>query len=190
MPTNSKDFSDEYYANLARSGDDFACEYLLDKYKSVVRSVSRTFYLVGAEGEDIVQEGMIGLYKAVCTYSSDRNVPFESYAKLCIRSQILTAIKNASRKKHGPLNDYVPMDDSNLNRQFVSDPEEQFITDESYDTLQGALNESLSKFEVSVLSLYIAGNTYREISELLSKDIKAIDNALQRIKAKLKRLRD
>ena len=82
------------------------------------------------------------------------------------------------------------MDDSNLNRQFVSDPEEQFITDESYDTLQGALNESLSKFEVSVLSLYLAGNTYREISELLSKDIKAIDNALQRIKAKLKSLRD
>ena len=190
MPINSKDFSDEYYVDLARSGDDSACEYLLDKYKSVVRSVSRTFYLVGAEVEDIVQEGMIGLYKSVCTYSADKNVAFESYAKLCIRSQILTAIKTASRKKHGPLNDYIPMDDSNLNNQFVSGPEEQFITEESYGILQGELNDNLSKFEISVLRLYLTGNTYREISDLLNKDEKAIDNALQRIKAKLKRLRD
>ncbi len=190
MPTNNNEHSDEYYVELARNGDESACEYLLDKYKLAVRSVARAFYLVGAEGEDIVQEGMIGLYKAICTYSSEKNVSFEIYSRLCIKTQILTAIKMAQRIKHKPLNEYVSIDEQTNLDWFVSSPEEQFITAESYDILREKAGELLSKFEMSVLKLYMAGKTYREISEILNKDEKAIDNALQRIKSKLKKLRD
>ena len=190
MPINNNEHNDEYYVDLVRKGDETACEYLLDKYKPTVRVVTRSFYLVGAEGEDIVQEGMIGLYKAICSYSSDKNVPFAAYAKLCIRSQIITAIKNASRMKHKPLNEYVSIEDQNLLSMEVGGPEEQFITEESYEILSNKINDILSKFEISVLQLYLGGKTYREISELLDKDIKAIDNALQRIKSKLRKWKE
>lgn len=190
--------SDEEYVLKAQSGDDSACEYILNKYKPMVRSVSRTYFLLGGDRDDIVQEGMIGLYKAVCAYDPHDEAGFQTYAGICVRRQIYSAIKAASRHKHMPLNDYISLnssDESSVDgsaegRDFFAaqlmNPEDIVINREQIDILHGEIDGKLSKFEKAVLAQYMSGRTYDEIAAKLGKNTKAIDNALQRIKRKLK----
>lgn len=189
MPINSEEYTDEYYVELACKGDEPACEYLLNKYKSMVGSMARAFFLIGSDRDDLIQEGMIGLYKAICSFKSERNISFENYARLCIKSQILTAIRTASRIKHKPLNEYVSLEEET---EYIAedDPEEKFISEESYELLNTEINKVLSSFEISVLQLFLTGKSYKEMSAILNRDVKAIDNALSRIKKKLKCLKE
>ena len=184
---------------LAQSGNMEAVEFLLNKYKNFVKSKSRTYFLVGAEKSDIVQEGMIGLYKAIKDYNPEGGSSFRSFADLCITRQIITAIKTATRLKHMPLNSYISLnksaDDENDNTMIESlleiqhpDPEEIMINKERLDILEKQLQNCLSKYETNVLKRYAMGKSYVEIAQELGKSEKSIDNALQRIKKKLEKL--
>ena len=184
---------------LAQSGNMEAVEFLLNKYKNFVKSKSRTYFLVGAEKSDIVQEGMIGLYKAIKDYNPKGGSSFRSFADLCITRQIITAIKTATRLKHMPLNSYISLnksaDDENENTMIESlleiqhpDPEEIMINKERLGILEEQLKNCLSKYETSVLKRYAMGKSYVEIAKELEKSEKSIDNALQRIKKKLEKL--
>lgn len=184
---------------LAQSGNMEAVEFLLNKYKNFVKSKSRTYFLVGAEKSDIVQEGMIGLYKAIKDYNPEGGSSFRSFADLCITRQIITAIKTATRLKHMPLNSYISLnksaDDENENTMIESlleiqhpDPEEIMINKERLGILEEQLKSCLSKYETSVLKRYALGKSYVEIAKELGKSEKSIDNALQRIKKKLEKL--
>lgn len=184
---------------LAQSGNMEAVEFLLNKYKNFVKSKSRTYFLVGAEKSDIVQEGMIGLYKAIKDYNPEGGSAFRSFADLCITRQIITAIKTATRLKHMPLNSYISLnksaDDENENTMIESlleiqhpDPEEIMINKERLGILEEQLKSCLSKYETSVLKRYALGKSYVEIAKELGKSEKSIDNALQRIKKKLEKL--
>lgn len=184
---------------LAQSGNMEAVEFLLNKYKNFVKSKSRTYFLVGAEKSDIVQEGMIGLYKAIKDYNPEGGSSFRSFADLCITRQIITAIKTATRLKHMPLNSYISLnksaDDENENTMLESlleiqhpDPEEIMINKERLGILENQLKNCLSKYETNVLKRYAMGKSYVEIAKELGKSEKSIDNALQRIKKKLEKL--
>lgn len=176
--------SDEEYVSQAQKGNENACEHILNKYKPMVRSASRAYFLLGGDSDDIVQEGMIGLYRAVCSYSAKEGTSFSVYASICIKRQIYTAIKNAARKKHQPLNDYVSID----NREELLDDNPISIIEnrEWRENLYKEIEERLSKFEKCVLDEYLKGGTYEEIGLLLGKEEKSIDNAIQRIRRKLK----
>jgi RNA polymerase sporulation-specific sigma factor len=189
---------DEELVAAARSGDDRALATLLDKYRGFARSKARSYFLVGADREDIVQEGMIGLYKAVRDYNPDLQTSFRAFAELCITRQIITAIKTATRQKHGPLNNYVSfsrpvMSDDDGERCLgdmlpgvaVSDPADLVISAERIRALQQHFDDVLSDLEAEVLRLYVDGKSYQEIAEVLQRHVKSIDNALQRIKRKL-----
>jgi RNA polymerase sporulation-specific sigma factor len=172
-------------------------EYLIKKYTNFVRSKARAYFLMGAEREDIIQEGMIGLYKAIRDFRVDRMSSFKAFAELCITRQIITAIKTATRQKHIPLNSYVSLDkpiyDEESERTLLDvlgapkgcDPEEVFIKQEMFSKLEETMSELLSVFERKVLTLYLDGLSYHEIAGDLNKHVKSIDNALQRVKRKL-----
>ena len=190
--------SDEALLALLRQGDEEAEWELYDRYKLLVRARARTFFLVGADNEDLVQEGMLGLYKAVCEYDGSKNASFRSFAELCITRQILTAIKGATRKKHQPLNTYVSLDKpvyepgstdrtlmDVLSGMGVSDPEEMLIGRENMEAVARDIREKLSPLEKQVLGLYLEGLSYQQIGQLLNKPPKSIDNAIQRVKKKL-----
>lgn len=179
----------------AQKNDDEACELILEKFKPMVLAISRAYFLLGGDKEDLVQEGMIGLYKAIITYSSKKEATFSTYANICIRRQLCTAINNASRKKHMPLNDYVSLsgfleENSNDFSGFITldsmDPEEILINKERIDTLYGSINSKLSKLEKEVLFEFLKGSPYEKIATKIGKETKAVDNALQRIRKKLK----
>lgn len=188
---------DEDVVQLAQEADGAALEYLLNKYKNFVRTKARSYFLIGADHEDIVQEGMIGLYKAIRDYRRDKLKSFRAFAELCITRQIITAIKTATRQKHIPLNNYVslnrPIYDEDSDRTLLdvitedapSNPEEMFINREDLSVIEGRIGEMLSDLEKEVLVRYIAGKSYVEISEEMGRHVKSIDNALQRIKRKL-----
>jgi len=189
---------DDELVNAARAGDDRALAALLDKYRGFARSKARSYFLVGADREDIMQEGMIGLYKAVRDYNPDLQTSFRAFAELCITRQIITAIKTATRQKHGPLNNYVSFsrpvltDDEGerclgdmLPMLTVSDPADLVISAERIRALQQHFDEVLSDLEAEVLRLYVDGKSYQEIAAVLQRHVKSIDNALQRIKRKL-----
>lgn len=181
--------SDVEYVFKAQSGDDSACEYILEKYKPVVRCVSRTYFLLGGDSEDIVQEGMIGLYRAICSFSAEETASFATYANICIRRQICTAIKAAARQKHMPLNDYISLDNEESEYSIAAEfmnPENIIINQERHDNLYKAIEGKLSKFEKAVVKEYLHGKTYEEIGAMFGKERKSIDNALQRIRKKLK----
>lgn len=190
---------DETIVELVRQGDTMALEYLINKYKNFVRAKSRSYFLVGADREDIIQEGMIGLFKAIRDYKEDKLSSFKAFAELCITRQIITAIKTATRQKHIPLNSYVSLDkpiyDEESDRTLldviseakVMDPEEVIISQEEYVDIELKISELLSDLERKVLSLYLDGRSYQEISEQLNRHVKSIDNALQRVKRKLER---
>ena len=197
---NFASFSDEKLAVLAGQGNDRALDYLLSKYRVFVRNKSLSYFIAGADRDDIIQEGMIGLFKAVRDFSLDRGVSFKTFADLCVTRQIRTAVKNASRQKHAPLNFYVSLnkplsDDENdstleqlLGHAENLNPEEIVIKKENADALGSDMSRILSQFEASVLSLYLKGHSYADISGIVCKDVKAIDNALQRIKKKFEKI--
>ena len=191
------EMTDEDVALLAQNADGAALEYLLNKYKNFVRSRARSYFLIGADHEDIVQEGMIGLYKAIRDFRTDRLSSFRAFAELCITRQIITAIKTATRQKHIPLNSYISLnrpifDDENdrtlmdvISEEVASNPEEMLISQEDLTLIEGRIGKILSPFEKQVLLRYLDGKSYQEISEELGRHVKSIDNALQRIKRKM-----
>ncbi len=194
-----ENLSDESLAELSLAGDELATECILSRYKNLVRLRARMYFLAGADKDDLIQEGMIGLFKAIRDYDSDKRSSFRSFAELCIKRQIITAIKTATRQKHLPLNSYVslsnPMFESDSQGPLEeillggpeADPEHLFISKENTEFLNDKLNEALSELEKSVLALYLEGKSYQEIADLLGKSPKAIDNALQRVKKKMER---
>ena len=191
--------SDDEVAIMAAGGDPAAIEFLLIKYKNFVRSKARSYFLIGADKEDIVQEGMIGLYKAMRDYRTDKKASFRAFAELCITRQIITAIKTATRQKHKPLNSYVslnkPIYEDECERTLVDiissertqNPEEILIDQEDLFTIEAKIGEVLSDLERQVLGLYLQGKSYVEIGRTLGRHVKSIDNALQRIKGKLEK---
>ncbi|MBP3966744.1 RNA polymerase sporulation sigma factor SigH [Paenibacillus lignilyticus] len=191
--------TDEDIVETVREGDGEALEYLINKYKNFVRAKARSYFLIGADREDIVQEGMIGLYKAIRDFKGDKLASFKAFAELCITRQIITAIKTATRQKHIPLNSYVSLDkpiyDEDSDRTLldvicgtrVSDPEELIINQEEFVGLEDKMSEILSDLERKVLMLYLDGRSYQEIAVDLDRHVKSIDNALQRVKRKLER---
>lgn len=189
--------SDEELAALAQSGDGDALETIILRYKGLVYSRSKTYFLAGADKDDIIQEGFIGLYKAVKDFDIKKSAHFKAFAGVCVSRQIISAVKAASRKKHIPLNSYVSLDnsafddenDTNLlefvNAGEVLNPEEILIDRENADGIEYKINKALSKFESGVLFHYLEGLSYQEIAEKERRDVKAVDNAIQRIKKKL-----
>lgn len=188
---------DENVLKVAHDGNSEALEYLIFKYKNFVRAKAKAYFLVGADREDIIQEGMIGLYKAIRDYRGDKPASFKAFAELCITRQMITAVKTATRQKHIPLNSYVSLDkpiyDEESERTLMdvvgetesSNPEILFINREEYDDIEEKLSRVLSDLERKVLNQYLDGRTYQEISVDLKRHVKSIDNALQRVKRKL-----
>lgn len=188
---------DEEVLQHYRAGQIDALEYLLNKYKNLVRSKIRTYFLTGADSEDIIQEGMIGLFKAIRDYSPDRQASFRSFAELCVTRQIITAVKTSTRQKHLPLNNYISLNkavyDENSEKSLLdvltgdeeNDPENLFIIQENMGKLYEKINTNLSTFEKKVLRMYLDGLTYQQIAGQLNRQVKSVDNALQRVKKKL-----
>ena len=195
--------SDEDIADFCKEQENAAAlEYLISKYRNFVRAKARSYFLIGADREDIIQEGMIGLYKAIRDFRSDKLSSFRAFAELCITRQIITAIKTATRQKHIPLNSYVslnkPIYDEDSDRTLldilsgsrVSDPEELIISREEFMGIEEKMGEILSDLEWKVLMAYLDGKSYQEIAIELERHVKSIDNALQRVKRKLERYLD
>ena len=191
--------NDEQVVEMCHQGDSKAEEYLLNKYKNFVRAKARSYFLIGADHEDIVQEGMIGLYKAIRDFKPEKLSSFRAFAELCITRQIITAIKTATRQKHIPLNSYVslnkPLYDEESDRTLldvimegrISDPEELIINRENLGNIHNKISEVLSGLEQEVLQAYLDGKSYQEIADALGRHVKSIDNALQRVKRKLEK---
>ena len=194
-----QDMLDEDLVATAKNGDDRASEYLIGKYRNFVRVKAKAYFLIGADREDIIQEGMIGLYKAIRDFRADKLSSFRAFAELCITRQIITAIKTATRQKHIPLNSYIslnkPIYDEDSDRTLldvissikVSDPEELVINQEASATMRVRIRKNLSELECRVLTAYLEGKSYQEMANELNRHVKSIDNALQRVKRKLER---
>ena len=199
FPEDYAHMTDEEVVRLCQHSDSVAQEYLFNKYKNFVRSKARSYFLIGADHEDIVQEGMIGLYKAIRDFKSEKLTSFRAFAELCVTRQIITAIKTATRQKHIPLNSYVslnkPIYDEESDRTLLdviseevpSDPEAMLIDREDLSFIEGRIGEMLSDLEKQVLVLYMEGKSYVEISQAMGRHVKSVDNALQRIKRKLQK---
>lgn len=191
--------TDEEIVVLAREGDEEALEYLLCKYENFVRGKAKSYFLIGADREDIYQEGMIGLFKAIRDFKTDKLASFKAFAELCVTRQIITAVKTATRQKHIPLNTYVslnkPIYDEESERTLmdiisgvkISDPEELIISREELANIENEIGEVLSELEMEVLMSYLDGKSYQEIACDLDRQAKSIDNALQRVKRKLEK---
>ncbi|WP_372442177.1 RNA polymerase sporulation sigma factor SigH [Metabacillus bambusae] len=196
---NYAKLGDKILIEMAQSGDSEALAFLINKYQNFVRMKARPYFLIGADKEDLVQEGMIGLYKAIRDFKEDKMASFYGFAELCITRQIITAIKTATRQKHGPLNSYVSLDKPLSNEESkytlmdmisgekITNPEAVIINQEKAAYIELKIAELLSDLERRVLTLYMDGQSYVEISEELNTHIKSIDNALQRVKRKLER---
>ena len=195
-----KDLTDEEIVRMAQEEHDAgATDYIVHKYRNFVKAKARSYFLIGADKEDIIQEGMIGLYKATRDFRGDKQASFRAFADLCVTRQIITAIKTATRQKHIPLNSYVSLnkpiytDESErtlmdvVSAAPVSDPEELIISRENFADIELKMNEVLSDLEWQVLIAYLEGKAYNEMSQELHRHVKSIDNALQRVKRKLER---
>lgn len=195
---NYKDYTDEELIEKLRAGDTEIAEYIMEKYKPLVRKKTNAMYLIGGETEDLIQEGMIGLFKAVRDYKPEKEVSFFAFAEICITRQLYSALEASNRKKHIPLNTYISFSNQNnsegvlleqtITEQNIS-PEQMMIEREGKKELFDKLEEKLSPLERKVLYLYLEGHSYTQIAELLSKPAKSIDNTLQRIRAKVKLLK-
>ncbi|MDD6762141.1 MAG: RNA polymerase sporulation sigma factor SigH [Clostridiales bacterium] len=189
--------SDDELVAMAQAGDEDALEAILMRYKPLVHKKSQPYYLAGGDDDDIVQEGLIGLYKAVVDFDKDKFPLFKVFAGVCIERRIISAVKKASRQKHTPLNSYISLSNSGydeeqgiaLNEVIDSgrgeNPEKILIERENISGLEGIINNMLSPMEMKVLLCHLNGKTYRETAGELRKDVKAVDNAMQRIKKKL-----
>lgn len=200
--TNNKDYDnikDEDLVEVIKSGDKMAFEYLINKYKELVNIKVSKYFIIGAERDDIVQEGLIGLFKAIKSYKSDMKNSFKSFANMCIERQLITAIKSSNRQKHMPLNSYLSLNisaydeedgksDTSLmdifNTTLIEDPLDTITKKEYYQDIENTIDKSLSDFEKQVLNKYINGKSYLEIAEDLDTPVKSIDNAIQRIRKK------
>ena len=195
---NYHTLSDEEVVILGRCGDKAALEHIMTEYKYLVRQKAKDYFIVGADRDDIVQEGMIGLFKAIRDFDNTKLSSFKTFAQMCIKRQIITAIKTATRQKHMPLNSYVSLsgtifDDEANERSLLDtiagaenlDPEYRVVENESFVITKNKIDEILSEFEVRVLQMYVDGKSYRDISVVLEKSPKSIDNALQRVKRKI-----
>lgn len=193
---NYGDLRDEELIEKLRDGDEKIMDYILDKYKPLVRKKANAMYLIGGDTDDLIQEGMIGLFKAIRDYNKEKESSFYHFAELCISRQIYTVVEASNRKKHAPLNSYVSLysgtnEDGvvladSLMTGAMENPEQRMIDQENLFLFVEGLKERLSKMEVQVLDLYLAGHNYQQIAEKMQKSPKAIDNALQRIKAKVR----
>lgn len=192
-----EELSDERLVELSQNGDDAALETILSRYKNLVYSKSKPYFLAGAENDDIIQEGFIGLYKAVKDFNPERFPFFKVFAGVCVTRHIITAVKAAARKKHFPLNSYVSLDKNTYDEDGdttlldviafnkLQDPEAILIDRENVDGMEYKINKALSKLELEVLVCYLKEMSYSEIANELGKDVKSVDNAIQRIKKKL-----
>lgn len=196
-----KDMTDDELIEKAQSGDNKALEAILVRYQPLVYKKSRPYYLAGGDDDDVIQEGLIGLYKAVMSFDKSKFPLFNVFAGVCIERRILSAVKKASRLKHNPLNTYVSLNDTDSWGEFdlnstgvkVTDnlnPENIFIEREKVSGLEGRINSALSSFEMQVLLSQIKGHSYKETAQILDRDVKAVDNAMQRIKKKLESVVD
>lgn len=195
---NYKNYTDEELIRMLRDGKTDIADYIMEKYKPLVRKKTNAMYLIGGESEDLIQEGMIGLFKAVRDYREDKETSFFSFADLCINRQLYSALEASNRKKHLPLNNYVSYSNQEesdgvkleemITEQTIS-PEQMFIEQEGQEEFAQKLQENLSAMEKTVLYLYLEGNSYTQIAAILSKTPKSVDNSLQRIKAKIKQLK-
>ena len=190
---------EEIVMQIKEKHDDVALDYIIKKYRNLVRVKARAYFLIGADREDIIQEGMIGLYKAVRDFDASKTNSFKGFADICITRQIITAIKTATRQKHIPLNSYIslnkPVYDEESERtlldiiatSIVTDPEELIISKEELKHIESKMNELLSDLELQVVEYYLNGKSYQYIADKLKRDVKSIDNALQRVKRKLEK---
>jgi len=201
MQENYNGCTDEELLIRLRDGEQGITDYIMNKYKNLVRSKAKSMYILGADSEDLIQEGMIGLFKAVQDYDMGRDASFSTFAELCINRQMYTAVQAAKRKKHFPLNFYVSLDGEETGEdregpglsELLADrtklnPEELFLDKERVAYLEKLIEEELSDFEKQVLDLYITGMSYSQIAKVLGRDEKATDNALQRLKSKIKKM--
>lgn len=205
MQHDYADYSDEELIVRLRDGEEAITDYIMDKYKNLVRSKAKSMYILGADNEDLIQEGMIGLFKAVRDYDSGRDASFFTFADLCVSRQMYTAVQASGRKKHIPLNSYVSFYSSGteagqgendgeelpilnvMRAEGGKSPEELLIDRENLEGLERMIEKELSGFEKQVLDLYVTGMSYSQIAKVLGRDEKSTDNALQRIKSKLKK---
>ena len=200
IKTNLNDYSnmkDEDLIQKIKSGDNEALNYLLNKYKEVVNIKVSRYFIIGAEKEDIIQEGLIGLYKAIKNYDTEKQNSFKSFANLCIERQLITAIKSSNRQKHMPLNSYLSLnmsaydneeDDTSIYEIFdaniIEDPLDTITKKEYFSSVENVIDSSLSDFEKKVLNRYVQGESYVKIAERLDAPVKSVDNAIQRIRKK------
>ena len=195
-------YTDEELIDRLRRGEDLIMDYICDKYKNLVRSKARSMFILGADNDDLIQEGMIGLFKAVRDYDMGRDASFFTFAELCISRQMYTAVQAAKRQKHLPLNTYVSLDSGSMSREgkeestlaeLIADraelsPEELVLDKERVAYLEKTIETELSDFEKQVLDLYMTGMSYSQIAKVLGREEKATDNALQRLKSKIKKM--
>lgn len=194
-------YNDQELVELIRNGHDFALDFLMNKYKALVERKSNSYFLIGASKDDIIQEGMIGLFKAIRDYNPNREASFYSFADLCVTRQMITAVKASTRQKHAPLNSYISLnkavfeEDNDRTDLYeimpsnkIVDPEEVFIGEENRNIIENELSKRLSKMENEILRLYVQGINYIEIAEITNRPVKSIDNALQRIKKKVEQI--
>lgn len=200
---NYENIPDEELILRLRDGEAEIMDYICDKYKNLVRSKARSMFILGGDNDDLIQEGMLGLFKSVRDYDAGRDASFFTFADLCISRQMYTAVQASGRKKHMPLNSYIsiyggepdsengentPALEDMISAGSASDPEQQMIDQESLENLEVMIEQELSNFEKQVLDLYLTGMNYTQIAKVLGKDAKSTDNALQRIKSKLKKV--
>lgn len=198
-----ENMSDLQIISCVHNGDTLAQDFIINRYKNLVKMKARAYFIVGADTDDIIQEGMLGLYKAIREFNISKNISFYCFAEICITRQIITAIKSATRQKHIPLNSYLPLnkpiyDDKNYDNQTtlldvilgkkILTPEEQLIDKESRRYIEDNMFQSLSAFECKVISLYLKGSSYIEMAKHLDKDVKSIDNAMHRIRKKVEKI--
>ena len=190
---------DEELLERLRDGESGITDYLMDKYKGLVRNKAKSMYILGADNDDLIQEGMIGLFKAIKSFDVEKQSTFKSFANICIERQLITAIKSSNRQKHMPLNSYLSLntaayDNNNeedsvelidtFDSKMIEDPLETVMKKEYYKEVENAVNKSLSKFEKQVLDRFIKGESYVTIAQKLDSPVKSVDNAIQRIRKK------
>ncbi|MBE5891751.1 MAG: RNA polymerase sporulation sigma factor SigH [Lachnospiraceae bacterium] len=197
-----ENITDEELIDRLRNGEEAIMDHICDKYKKLVRSKAKSMYILGADNEDLIQEGMIGLFKAVRDYDSGRDASFYTFADLCISRQMYTAVQAAKRQKHIPLNSYISLNANDSGKEESEErtllealadrtelnPEELFLDKERVNYLESVIEKELSGFEKQVLDLYMTGMSYTQIAKVLGRDEKSADNALQRLKSKIKKL--
>lgn len=190
-------FSDEELIEKLRQGENDITDYILEKYKPLVRKKTNAMYLIGGEPEDLIQEGMIGLFKAIRDYRQDKDASFYHFAELCINRQLYSALEASNRKKHQPLNSYISLSDQDNQGAVAAEllvdpergPEQMVIEQELWEEYKKRLEQNLSKMENKVLQYYLDGNHYIQIAEIMGKSPKSIDNALQRIRQKIRQIK-